>query len=169
MPGKPKNPPTTEEVAQIVTMTAAGLSTNQISKRLRRSRHMVRNVQAEPEIRRAIKDEKAELSQLCQQKAREVFVSIDAETIEKGNLLQKATAGGILLDKSLLLAGEPTVNVNVAVLLQVAEAIRERNRQEDDRILNESRRRQGLPPLTSEQILQEHLEQFNLPAPPGKK
>jgi len=125
--GKPKLPPTLEERQQIITMAAAGLSQNKIAQTVGRSRHMVKNVLAEPEIQRAIGDERAELSALCKDKARAIFVSISSGDFDKSNLLQKATAGAIMIDKALLLAGEAT-SINVQVLLDVAHAIRDRDR-----------------------------------------
>ena len=60
-------------------------------------------------------------------KARAIFVSINSADIDKANILQKATAGAILLDKSLLLSGQAT-GINVTVLMDVAQAIRDRQR-----------------------------------------
>ena len=93
MKAKPKQTtPSTEERAKITTMAAAGLSQNRIAKTIGRTRHMVQNSLAEPEMKLSVQDEKAELSALYKDKAREVLLSIDAETIAKGNLLQKATS-----------------------------------------------------------------------------
>ena len=124
--GKPKFPPTTEEKAKIATMAAGGLSQQTISKTIGRSRHMVKNVLEEPEMKLSVQDEKAELSALYKDKARDVLLSIDADTIAKGNLLQKATSSAILLDKSLLLSGDAFPVVNLQILMQVVDAIRSR-------------------------------------------
>ena len=128
MKAKPKGkyPPSTEEKAKIATMAAAGLSQNKIAKTVGRSRHLVKNALAEPEMKLSVQDEKAELSALYKDKAREVLLSIDAETIAKGNLLQKATSTAILLDKSLILSGDALPIVNIQVLMQVVDAIRSR-------------------------------------------
>jgi hypothetical protein len=108
-------------------MAAGGLSQNKIAKTIGRSRHMVKNALAEPEMKLAIQDEKAELSVLYKDKARAVLMSIDAETIAKGNLLQKATSTAILLDKSLLLSGDAFPIVSVNILLDVVDAMRTRH------------------------------------------
>jgi hypothetical protein len=121
--GKPKFPPTVEEQETIVTLAASGLSQTKIAQTVGRSRSLVKNVMASPEIQRAVKDERQELAVMYRGKARDVLVSIDAETIAKGNLLQKATSSAILLDKSLLLAGEPT-GITMLALLDVVEAIK---------------------------------------------
>jgi hypothetical protein len=126
MKGKPKFPPNVEEKQAIVTMAASGLSQNRIAQTVGRSRHMVKNVLAEPEIQRAVKDEKAELAVIFRDKARDVLCSISAQDIAGASLQQKAVSSGILLDKSLLLTGDATSNINVKVLLEVAEAIRNR-------------------------------------------
>ena len=123
--GKPKFPPTAEERARITTMAASGLSQQKISKTIGRSRNLVKNVLAEPEIQRAVKDEKAELAVIYREKARTIVQSISGEDIDKANLLQKATSSAIPLDKSLLLSGDPT-SINVSVLMDVVDAIRSR-------------------------------------------
>ena len=70
----------------------------------------------------------AELAVMYRTKARAIFLSINNADIDKANLLQKAPAGAIMLDKSLLLAGEgPTLNVSI--LLDVVEAIKARQQQ----------------------------------------
>jgi predicted transcriptional regulator len=125
--GKPKTPPTTEEQQTIVTMSASGLSQSKIAQIIGRSRHMVKNALAEPEIQRAVKDEKAELAQLYREKARDIVSSISSADIEDASLQQKAVSSGILLDKSLLLTGDMP-NINVQVLLDVAHAIRDKER-----------------------------------------
>ncbi len=126
--GKPKTPPTTEEQETIITMSAAGVSQNKIAKTIGRSRHMVKNTLAEPEIRRAVKDEKTELAAIYRDKARTIVESISCGDIENASLQQKAVSTGILLDKSLLLTGDATSNINVQVLLDVAHALRDRDR-----------------------------------------
>ena len=127
-PGPPKHPATTQERQQIITGAAAGLSENRISKQIGRSRKLVHDIVGEPEVQRQIVDERAELSQLFRQKSREIVASIDAVDIAKASLQQKAVSSGILLDKSLLLAGEPTQNV--ALLVDLAAAVRAHRRAE---------------------------------------
>jgi predicted DNA-binding protein (UPF0251 family) len=130
--GKPKTPPTVQEQETIVTLAASGLSQNKIAQTVGRSRHMVKNVMAEPEIQCAIKDEKAELAAIYREKARDVVASISDGDISKASLQQKAISSGVLLDKSLLLSGEPT-SVNSIVLLDIAEAIKLRDQLESER------------------------------------
>lgn len=87
---------------------------------------MVKNVLAEPEIQRAVKDEKAELAVIYRDKARTIVESISDTDIASASLQQKAVSSGILLDKSLLLSGDAFPIVNVQVLMQVVDAIRSR-------------------------------------------
>ena len=87
---------------------------------------MVKNVLAEPEIQRSVKDEKSVLAAIYREKARTIVESISGEDIDSASLQQKAVSTGILLDKSLLLSGDATSNLNVQVLLDVAHAIRSR-------------------------------------------
>jgi hypothetical protein len=125
--GKPKTPPSTEERATIVTLAAAGTSQTKIAGAIGRSRNLVKNTLAEPEIQQAVIDEKAELAELYRSKARAVVTSISEADIAKSSLQQKAISSGILLDKSLLLQGEPTgITANIQVLLEVCELIRAR-------------------------------------------
>ncbi len=130
MKGKPKTPPTTQERQQIITGAAAGLSENAIAKGLKRSRRLVKNILADPEIQRAVRDERAELAELYKEQARKIVASISPEDIAKSSLQQKAVSSGILLDKSLLLAGEPTQNLSVRVLVDLAQNIRQMRRAE---------------------------------------
>lgn len=141
--GKPKHPATTQERQQVITGAAAGLSENRIAKQIGRSRKLVHDIVGEPEVQRQIVDERAELSKLYRDKARQIVSSIDAADISKATLQQKSISTGILLDKSLLLAGEPTQNV--AVLVELAAAVRAQRRMEGLRHVEEYARAHGLP------------------------
>ena len=142
--GKPKTPPNGEERQQITTLAAAGLSQNKIAQTVGRSRHMVKNVLAEPEIQRAVKDEKAELAAIYREKARTIVESISSADIDNASLQQKAVSTGILLDKSLLLSGDAT-SINVSVLMDVADAIRARHDAESKRLYEQMNARLSLP------------------------
>ena len=119
--GKSKTPPNTEERATIVTLAASGASSAKIAKLISRSRGMVKNVLAKPEIQRAVQDERAVLAELYRDKARRIVDSISEEDIAKASLQQKSISSGVLLDKSLLLSGEPT-SINISVLLDAVQA-----------------------------------------------
>jgi hypothetical protein len=136
--GKPKNPPTTGEEQQIITLAAGGMSTTKIAENLGRSRGFVKHTINEPEIQRAISEEKAELSLIFKAKARAIIESIDGNVIDKGNLLQRATSAAICLDKSLLLSGD-LPQVSVTVLLDLVTAARDMRDAEDARFRAEFR------------------------------
>lgn len=89
----------------------------------------MKNTLKEPEIQQEIGLEKRELAVLCKEKARQCVIAIDDEKIQKSSALQLATAGGILFDKSLLLAGEPT-SIDVHMLVDAAKAYRDMRRAE---------------------------------------
>jgi hypothetical protein len=130
--GKPKFPATVEEQETIVTLAASGMSQNKIAQTVGRSRGMVKNVMADPEVQRQVTDEKAELAQLYREKARRIVVSIDDQDIAKASLQQKSISSGVLLDKSLLLTGDvPTFRVEI--LLAAVQEIRDQRRVQDDR------------------------------------
>lgn len=98
---------------------------------------MVKNVLAEPEIQRAVRDEKAELAVIYRDKARDIVMSISREDIQNASLQQKSISTGILLDKSLLLSGDAT-SINVSVLMDVVEAMRSRPQGRAERPLQSS-------------------------------
>ena len=127
--GKSKYPPSVQEQETIVTMAASGQSQSRIATSIGRSRHMVKGVMEQPEIQRAIQDEKAELSILFKNKARAIVESIDSDVIDKGNLLQRATAPAICLDKSLLLSGDVPI-VRVEILLAAVQEVRDQRKAE---------------------------------------
>ena len=103
----------TEEKAQITTMAADGQSPARIAKQVRRSHHTVKRFLSEPETQRQVRDEKAVLAEIYRSKARRIVESISEEDIAKASLQQKSIASGVLLDKSLLLSGEATENIDM--------------------------------------------------------
>lgn len=131
--GKPKEPLTTEEQAQIAALSAGGWSANKVSKHIGRSRHTVQKYLDTPEAAAIVRDERQELAALYREKARACVVAIDAEKIAKSSALQLATASGICTDKAALLTGEPTANLSVTVLWQLVQAVREQRDAEDAR------------------------------------
>jgi DNA-binding CsgD family transcriptional regulator len=121
---------TTEEKQQIATLSADGWPAYRIAKQMNRSPHTVRRYLSQPEAITEVRNEKQELAVLYREKARACVAAIDDDKISKSSALQLATAAGICTDKALLLAGQPTVNV--AVLLQICEAIRAKDDAESE-------------------------------------
>ena len=134
--GKQKIPPTVEETETIVTLAASGMSQTKIAQTVGRSRGMVRNMMEEPEIQEKIGDEKSVLAKLYRDKARRIVDSIDDIDIKKASLQQKSISSGVLLDKSLLLVGD-LPQVNVSVLLDLVQVVREIRDTEDARLRSE--------------------------------
>ncbi len=95
---------TEEQRARITTMAAAGLSQLKISKTIGRSRHMVKNVLAEPEIQKAVKFEKVELAVIFRDKSRDVLVHQQRGWHRRG---EPTTEGRLSRDPT---RQEPTVN-----------------------------------------------------------
>src|SRR6516225_12261129 len=134
---------TNEEKQQITTLSADGWPGYRIAKHLSRSPHTIRRYLNQPEVMAEVRDEKQELAVLYREKARACVTAIDADKISKSSALQLATAAGICTDKALLLAGKPTVNV--AVLLEVAELIRQREDAEEERQHQQAKALLSLP------------------------
>lgn len=132
MSGKPKEPMTVEQKQQAITMAAAGHSCNKISKAIGKDRLTIKRHLETPEAIAEVSEERTELVELYRQKARDCVAAIDADKIKKSSALQLATSSGILLDKSLLLSGQPT-SINVVALVEVADLIRARMDAEDER------------------------------------
>jgi hypothetical protein len=129
--GKSKEPLTTEQKAQVATLSAAGWSQNKVARTIGRSRHAVKNALAKPEVQKAVHDEKQELAGIFRQKSRDVVTSISDADISRASLQQKSISSGVLLDKSLLLTGEAPMSINVQILLDVASAIRRQDAEAD--------------------------------------
>ena len=114
---------TNEEKQQITSLAADGWSDYRIGKAVNRSPHTVKAFLSKPEVVKDVQSEKSELAVLYQQKAHEIVASISDSDIAAASLQQKAISSGVLLDKSLLLSGQPT-GINIQVLLDVAALIR---------------------------------------------
>lgn len=147
--GKPKLPPTVEETETIVTLAASGMSKTKIAQTLGRSRGMVKHVIAEPEVQKQIIDEKSVLAKLYRDKARRIVDSINDVDIEKASLQQKSISSGVLLDKSLLLVGD-LPQVNVSVLLDLVQVVREIRDKEDARFWAKFRETHGPATITGQ-------------------
>ena len=105
---------------------------------------MVKNTLNEPETQLSVQDEKRILSKEYRQKARDILLSINSRDIEKASLQNKAVSTGILLDKSLLISGDPTsINVDIQLLMTAVEAIKARKTVEQEAIQRAMRQ----PPL----------------------
>jgi len=138
MSGKPKEPMTVEQKQQAITMAAAGHSCNKISQAIGKDRAAIKRHLDTPEAIEQVREERTELVELYRQKARDCVAAIDDEKIARASALQLATSSGILLDKSLLLSGQPT-SINVVALVDVLDVLRAQRDAEDERQWQEAR------------------------------
>ena len=68
------------------------------------------------------------LAKLYRSKARRIVESISEEDIAKASLQQKSISSGILLDKSLILAGDvPPIRIEILLTVSEIRAQRERD------------------------------------------
>lgn len=133
----------TEEKQKIVTLGADGWPAYRIAKHMNRNRHTIKKYLDTEEAATVVREERAELVEIYREKARDILVSIDAETINKANLLQRATSSGIFLDKSLLLSGRPTQNA--AIIVEVLDVLRKKDDEEIERQHQQAKALTGLP------------------------
>lgn len=129
---------TVEQQQQVTTMAAAGHSAYRISQTMGKGINMVKRHLETPEVIAEVQDERAELVELYREKARDCVVAIDDEKIQKSSALQLATSSGILLDKSLLLSGQPTA-IHVHALVDVLDTIRQLRDEREEREDEEAR------------------------------
>ena len=93
---------------------------------------MVKRHLEAPETIVKVEDERAEMVQLCRDKARACVVGIDDEKISKANVLQLSTSAGILIDKAALMSGQPT-SIHVTALVDVLDVLRVKGDEEIER------------------------------------
>src|SRR5271165_3993118 len=133
MSGKPKEPMTVEQKQQAITMAAAGHSCNKISQAIGKDRVAIKRHLDTPEAIEQVREERTELVELYREKARDCVAAIDDDKIAKASALQLATSSGILLDKSLLLSGQPTSIVHVQTLVAVLDTLAAKRDEEEER------------------------------------
>ena len=122
---------TTEQQQQSVTLAAAGWSQERIAKATGRSRNSIKRHLDDREVMDMVRDERTEMVELYRDRARACALAITDEKIQKSSALQLATASGILLDKGLLLSGQPT-SINVVALMEVCDLLRQQGQRESE-------------------------------------
>ena len=130
-PGPPRALMTTEQQQQSVTLAAAGWSQERIAKATGRSRNSIKRHLDDREVMDMVRDERTEMVELYRDRARACALAITDEKIQKSSALQLATASGILLDKGLLLSGQPT-SINVVALMEVCDLLRQQGQRESE-------------------------------------
>jgi len=123
---------TTEQQQQSVTLAAAGWSQERIAKATGRSRESVKRHLNDPQVMDMVSNEREEMIEIYRDRARACAIAITDEKIQKSSALQLATASGILLDKGLLLSGQPT-SIHVTALVDVLDVLRVRQDEEIER------------------------------------
>ena len=131
-PGPPRTIMTTEQQQQSVTLAAAGWSQERIAKATGRSRESIKRHLDKPEVMDMVVTEREEMIEIYRDRSRACAVAITDDKISKASALQLATASGILLDKSLLLSGQPT-SIHVTALVDVLDVLRVRSDEEIER------------------------------------
>lgn len=129
---KGRLPLTTAQKQEAVVLAAAGYAPSRVAKTMGKSRLMVKRHLETPEAIAEVRDERAEMVQLCRDKARACVVGIDDEKISKANVLQLSTSAGILIDKAALMSGQPT-SIHVHALIDVLDELRVRGDEEIER------------------------------------
>jgi hypothetical protein len=129
--GKPKSPLTETEQERAKVLRASGKTPTYIAKGMGRSHHTLQKFLDKPEIQKQVIVLREELAAMFDQVAHRVVGSITAADIERATLQQRMVSAGIAVDKAALLRGEIPVTVNVTVLLDAVQAIREMRQRED--------------------------------------
>ena len=119
-----------EEKVKIEVLAADGQSLKRIGKLVKRSPHTVQKHLEQPEVQQRVENEKEELAKIYLAQARRILDSINDKDIEKASLQQKSISSGVLLDKSLLLAGDAPP-IRVEILLAAVSEIRAQRERDD--------------------------------------
>jgi IS30 family transposase len=143
---KPRTPLTQQEQERAKVLNASGKTPNAIAKSMGRSHHTLAKFLRKPETREQINVQRAELATMFDNVAHRIVDSVNDEDIKKANLVQKMTSAGISVDKASLLRGDtPTFNVNVAVLMEVVDAIKTQESAVSAHLCQRARERLTIP------------------------
>lgn|SRR3989338_3900388 len=115
-----KRPPdrlNTEELEQIKTLRASGLTHHAIARRIGRDAKTVKKACLQPGMANDIRAKQEKLSNLFGDLACRMIASIKDEDIGKINAYQRTISAGIATDKLRLLSGESTANISIASLI----------------------------------------------------
>jgi predicted transcriptional regulator len=132
------------ELAKAKTLAAMGHSYRQIGRELGKSDHTIkRALTASPEVVAEVETMQKDLGGIFDDLAKRMAGSITDEDIKKLNAYQRTVSAAIATDKAQLLKGQPTMNVGV--LVQVLDVIREQQDAEDEAATRKWREEHGLP------------------------
>ena len=129
--GKANEPLTENEQERAKVLRASGKTPSAIAKGMGRSHHTLQKFLDKPEVQKQVSIQREELAGMFDQVAHRVVSSVTPEDVTKATLQQKMVSAGIAVDKAALLRGEIPVTVNVNVLLDLRDAIRDMRRAEE--------------------------------------
>jgi|ERR1035437_725018 hypothetical protein len=129
---KNRSPLTETERERAKVLRASGKTPTYIAKGMGRSPHTLRKFLDKPEVQKQVSIQREELASMFDHVAHRVVSSVTPEDVTKATLQQKMVSAGIAVDKAAALRGEIPVTVNVTVLLDAVQAIREMRQREDD-------------------------------------
>jgi Helix-turn-helix domain len=128
---KNRSPLTETERERAKVLHASGKTPSAIAKSMGRSHHTLQKFLDKPEIQKQVSVQREELAGMFDQVAHRIVGAVTPEDVTKATLQQKMVSAGIAVDKAALLRGEIPTTVNVTVLLDAVEAIREMRRVEE--------------------------------------
>lgn len=130
-PRKPNVPLTETEQERAKVLNASGRSPTYIAKSMGRSHHTLQKFLDKPEVQKQVSIQREELASMFDHVAHRVVSSVTPEDVTKATLQQKMVSAGIAVDKAAALRGEIPVTVNVSVLLDLRDAIRDMRERQD--------------------------------------
>ena len=120
---------TEQERAKV--LHASGKTPSAIAKDMGRSHHTLGKFLGKPEVQKQVSIQREELAGMFDHVAHRIVGAVTPEDVTKATLQQKMVSAGIAVDKAALLRGEIPTTVNVTVLLDAVQAIREMRRVEE--------------------------------------
>jgi len=112
-------------------LRASGKTPSAIAKGFGRSHHTLQKFLDKPEVQKQVSIQREELAGMFDHVAHRIVGAVTTEDVTKATLQQKMVSAGIAVDKAACLRGEIPTTVNVTVLLDAVQAIREMRRAED--------------------------------------
>jgi IS30 family transposase len=134
---------TTTELGKVKVLAGLGYSYRRIAKEIGKSDHTVKRALKSPEMRAQVETIKKDLGDIFKDLAHRMVESITDADITKLNAYQRTVSAAIATDKSQLLSGQPTMNV--ALLMEVVELLREKQDQADEAYMRKLREQHALP------------------------
>ncbi len=125
-------PLTEEERTRATVLNASGKTPSAIARGMGRSHHTLQRFLAKPEVREQVGIQREVLAGMFDHVAHRIIDAVSATDVEKAGLKDKLISAGIAVDKAAALRGAVPVTVNVTVLLDAVQAIREMRRAEEE-------------------------------------